>query len=198
LTVAALCPAAAQHPTRWAKVTSCPAADSLIGPLRGDWAARVHGFHDAAGDSTMLWSGTPFIYEGDEWWVNLLVRHRGVVPTGALRPALLVAFRSRPWAARLGTDPPPHIALVLDDSIQIAFAPPLRGQYYGEGDPVIPLSVNLTELQFVGLVRARRVRLLVGPVILALSADDRRDLRGLFRLAWCGQPVGFGAAVTAP
>jgi hypothetical protein len=172
---------------RWATM-----ADSVIGPLRGDWAARVHGFHDAAGDSTMLWSGTPLVYEGQEWWVTALVRYRGPAAVGPLRPALAVAFRSRRWTERFASDPPPDISLVLDDSVRILFAPPLRGEYYGEGVPIIPLSVNLTELQFMGLARARKVRVDVGPASVTLGGDDRRDLRGLFRLAWCRRPVEFG------
>ena len=182
---------------RWAKITSCTVADSLVGPLRGDWSARVHGFHDVAGDSTMLWSGAPFIHEGQEWWVMALVRYRGPFVADLPRPSLTVAFRSQRWVQRLGVEPPPQIALVLDDSIWIAFAPPRRGDYYGEGDPIIPLTVNLTELQFAGLARARRVRVQVGEVGIQLSPDDRRDVRGLFRLTWCRRPVEFGAVVSA-
>ena len=193
--IAAVGPTAAQQPMHWAKIKSCAAADSVIGPLRGDWAARVHGFHDAAGDSTMLWSGTPVIYDDQEWWVMALVHYRGPFVADQ-RPALTVAFRSRPWARRLGTDPPPEITLMLDDSIWLSFPPPLRGEYYGAGDPIIPLTVNLTELQFAGLVRARKARVQVGDVGVVTSADDRRDLRGLFRLAWCRAPVEFGAPVT--
>lgn len=186
---------AQQLPFRAAKVTSCPSADSLIGKMKSDWDGRVYGFYSEAGDSTLLWSGSTRLPDEQEWWVSAGVRFAGRAMLDYPRPVLGVMLRGRRWHQALSAATPPQIALLLDDSILVAFAPPLVGQYVGpeRGEhEIIPLSVSLTDLQFMGLVRAKRITVRVGTTLLELGGQDRHDLRGLFRVAACHRPVEFG------
>ena len=181
---------------QWAKIESCAAADSVLGPLRGDWAARVHGFYNASGDSSQLWAGSPYVSDDRSWWITALVHYHGRVRTDSARPALTVVLRSERWGDRLSGSRVADVVLVLDDSIRVEFAPPLRGEYRGPYRPLIPLSVNLTDLQFAGVARARKVTVLLSRDALVLSGDERRDLRGLYRLAVCRQVVAFTGPVS--
>ncbi len=182
-------------PFRAAKVASCPSADSLIGKLKDDWDGRVYGFYSESGDSTLLWSGSIRLTEEQQWWVSAGVRFPGRAAIGYPRPVLGVMLRGRRWHEVLSSPTPPQIALLFDDSIALSFAPPLVGHYQGpeRGErEIIPLSVSLTDLQFAGLVRAKRITVKVGATQLELSPQDRHDLRALFRVAVCHRPVEFG------
>jgi hypothetical protein len=88
----------------------------------------------------------------------------------------------------------PPVLLLLDDSIVIVFPPPLRGTYQGPEQAdlvIIPLSVSLTDLQFRGVARAKKITVRVGATELVLESQDRHNLRGLYRVATCPIPVSF-------
>ena len=194
---AALLPAArAQRlPFRAVTIKSCPSADSLIGKMKDDWDGRVHGFYSESGDSTLLWSGSTLFSEEQEWWVQAGVMFRGRAAVDYPRPVLGVMLRGRKWHEALSAPTPPPIVLLLDDSILVSFHPPIVGRYEGPERgtrEIIPLSVNLTDLQFMGLVRAKKVSLRVGTTLLELGRQDRHDLRALFRVASCRKPIEFG------
>ena len=196
LSLAASLPAQ-QRAFRTVTVRTCPSADSVLGPMKDDWDAQVFGYYDPQGDSTSLWSGSMLMTEDQEWWVSAGWRFSGKAPRDYPRPVLGVMVRGKRWHQALDAGTPPPISLVLDDSILIAFPPPLRGTYQGpeRADRVIiPLSVNLTDLQFLGVTRARKVAVRVGPSELVLGRQDRHDLRGLYRVAACPVPVVFGEA----
>jgi hypothetical protein len=181
---------------QWAKIVSCPAADSLLGSLRGDWDARVHGFYDERGDSTLLWSGMPLITE-DSWSVTAVVEFRGRAPWDYPTAALALALRGDRWRTMLASATIPDAVIVLDDSLRLRMGAPVRGEYTGsELIRVAPITVGLSTLQFAGLVRAKKIRIELGKEQLLLNAQERRDLRGLYRLAACHVPIVFDRDVT--
>jgi len=187
---------AQQRNFRSVKVGSCPSADSVIGKMKDDWDGQVYGYYDPQGDSTSLWSGTMMIYDEQDTWVSAGWRFTGKAPRDFPRPLLGVMVRGRKWHQVLDASSPPPIDLVLDDSILIAFPPTLRGTYEGAERAdrvVIPLSVNLTDLQFRGVVRAKKILVRVGTTILELGRQDRHDLRALYRVASCPLPVTFNS-----
>ena len=177
---------------RWAEVATCPAADTLLGPLKGDWAARVHGIYDADGDSTILWSGETRYYD-EPWSVRAAVSFAGAVPRDYPRAVFGVFLHDKRLREAVTAPSPPVAALELDDSITVALGVPVVGAYVGGPElQTVPLSVNLSELQFAGLVRARKIVVRLDKRALTLSGDDRRNLRGLYRLAACRAAVRFG------
>jgi hypothetical protein len=187
---------AQQRNFRSVKVGSCPSADSVIGKVKDDWDGQVYGYYDPQGDSTSLWSGTMMIYDEQETWVSAGWRFMGKAPRDFPSPVLGVMVRGKKWHQVLDAASPPSISLVLDDSILIAFPPPLRGTYQGPERAereIIPLSVTLTALQYQGLARAKKVVVRVGTTELLLGRQDRHDLRALYRVASCPLPVVFNS-----
>lgn len=189
--------AAQRVPEKWAKIVSCPAADSLLGPLRGDWDARVHGFYDERGDSTLLWSGSTLITE-DSWSITAVVEFRGRAPWDYPTAGLALALRGDRWRRMLAGSTIPDAVIVLDDSLRLRMGAPLRGEYTGsELIRVAPITVSLSTLQFAGVVRAKKIRIELGKENLILNSQERRDLRGLYRLAACHVPIVFDRDVSA-
>jgi hypothetical protein len=196
LLLAAAPPAASQQfptlPNRPLRVQSCPDADSLLGALGDDRGAHVRGLYAPDRDATYLTTAqspvaarSAYYFEGNIWYLG----SASLAPTdsvgwGAALPAVTLWLRGQAARVLLDASPVPIARLIVDDTDTTATG--TVGRYIGPPElTVAPVQFPLTYESFLQVLRAQRVAVRVGSQTYAMSKNERRDFRGVFRVAVC-------------
>ena len=179
---------AAQDPVRATRVepARCALADSLLGPRVARATRGVQALYLAEQGQSLVFSAAPGSLStmAGVQAVTGLVRlpERGPVTDPALELTLRVfsdaeRLPGTQWLRLVADD------VVLGDSLPLAIrrqeAPGLRRVYQ-------TLTVPLTPVATVTLVRAGRVRGSVGGTDFTVERDELRELRGIVVTALCG------------
>lgn len=170
-------------PYKTAKVRSCPYADSLLGPMKDDSRGKVRVFHHKEKDSTFLVTGA-----GDVPMVFLVsMKMAGQRPTRDPDVQVTLYLRGKPEEIRSAVTDPPVVTLVLDDSLVIEPTEVGLGRWEGPKEmPVtLPISALLPVDDITRVATARKIAFRTGPLTLAMSTSERRELRAAIRVAVC-------------
>jgi hypothetical protein len=180
-------PGRAQSFNRYRPVTikSCPVADSLLGPKGGDGRGEVTGRYDRDDDVSSLIGGSAF----PKWSrvpLEARVTFYGRGPYPVPDPQMVIYLSGKdayPYVD--GAEPPAAIAR-LDDSVTLGPFTVVAGTYEGaRSHALIPLSFRLAHADFLQLVKAEKIELLLGEHHFPLDPPARATLRGLYRVAAC-------------
>ena len=165
------------------RVRSCAYADSAIGPIRDDARADILGIHDRDRDTTFLVNES----RGNQRpRVTVSIRLPGKRPTREPTAQLIVYLRGNEAKAVGALVGPPAIALRLDDSVAINLGTVAMGKFEGPSSAVvIPLSAFISPPNLMSMAQARAIVLDGEVFTLELTAEERRALRAVTRVALC-------------
>lgn len=176
-----------QSPYVPVKVESCVIADSLLGPLAKEGAV-VRGYYLADMDSTRLVAGP--LVTGDmpsqrRPWLGVSTSYGGHKPTTYPHADVIVTIFG-PDAARLSSNSPAPVVLILDESPYPLDSVPFKPSSPSPFGQVVYVNLKVPPNLFFALTNAKQAAFLVGKVRASLSSDELRDVRGLYRVALCG------------
>jgi hypothetical protein len=185
VSIVPLASAAAQLPAR-VSVTPCQAADTLFRTSDDDVKGIVRVYRTRS-DSTSVLTDSHMI-PGSTFHVTFHVRYAGQ------------RADSMPWSQMTlflkggkgtGTDSltegaMPVVTAIVNDTTQLDLAPAQVGASRG-GTEWIPVSAYVSSANLVAIARARAATFAVGPIVVPLTPEDRRNLRALFHVALCGE-----------
>ena len=190
-------PVAAQENTKpELKVTSCAAADSLLGPLGGDRKALVRGAYNTSLWRVELATG-PFTRQrwGDAGirsvlWIpgNGPATPRDLLESGEIFFQIHLAIWDGKTTKALLATPGlrPTVSLLLGDSTVIVPIGAKVGTYIGPPKYAIaPVDIVMNGEHLVALAKASKASIIVDSTSFAIPGSDLRDLRGMTRVALC-------------
>jgi len=186
-----LAPAAAQSPARVAAqlparvaVTPCQAADTLFHTSNDDVKGIVHVYRKHGWDSTSVFTDPRG--QGATFHVTLHVRNGGQHADSIPWSQMTLFLRGAKGADSLTEGAMPTVTPTVNDTTQLDLAPAQVGASRG-GTDVIPVSAYVSSINLLAIARARSVALTIGPNVVVLTPDDRRNLRALYHVALCGE-----------
>jgi hypothetical protein len=175
------------------RVESCPAADSVLGPLGGDRGANVRGYYSTERAGTALRTGTVDLGSAGHFFtVDVEYPGRGPLDVRNARSSsavsMMLQLYVRGGEARrlLETRPLPPIAITVDDSVPVRTGTPRVGTYTGPPQATtVPITFDLRYDDLLELIHARNVVVSVGDRRYRMSDRQKRDARGLLHVALC-------------
>lgn len=175
-------PLRAQDPEfRTMKAASCPAADSLVGPItKAQRRAVVRVARSSRSPGVTALSGA---VRGLKPRVHALAEYPGTDPQPAPAASLMLnlpATLARATAAE-------HLVLLLDDSLTLDLGVPKLPREEGRiVSPVLPVVLRLTPASLASVARAGRAEVRFDSLRLELRENELADLNLFYRLARCG------------
>ena len=179
MSIVPLASAIAQMPALVA-VTPCPAADTLFHTPNDDVKGMVRGYR-AHGDTTSVTTDNP-IGRGIAFHVRYEGQHSDSLPWAQLT----LFLRTGKGTDSLTEGAMPVVTATVNDSTRLDLAPAQVGASRG-GTIYIPVSAYVSADNLLAIARARATLFTVGPIVVALTPDDRRNLRALYHVALCGE-----------
>jgi len=180
-------PGKAQSFNRYRPVTikSCPLADSLLGPKGADGRGEVTGRYDRDDDVSTLLGGGVFPRQS-RVPLEARVTFYGRGPYPVPDPQMVIYLSGEDAYPYVDGVEPPAAIVRLDDSVTLGPFTVVAGSYEGpRSHAIIPLSFRLVHADFLRLVQAETIELLLGDHHFALDPPARATLRGLYRVAAC-------------
>jgi len=177
----------AQSFNRYRPVTikSCPLADSLLGPKGADDRGEVTGRYDRDDDVSTLLGGGVFPRQS-RVPLEARVTFYGRGPYPVPDPQMVIYLSGEDAYPYVDGVEPPAAIVRLDDSVTLGPFTVVAGSYEGpRSHAIIPLSFRLVHADFLRLVQAETIELLLGDHHFALDPPARATLRGLYRVAAC-------------
>jgi hypothetical protein len=165
--------------------------------MGSDRQGEVRGFYSPERDDTFLTvghagqaiaTGSPYFFGGTIWYLGAAPLHAGdSVAWGAAQTSVTLALRGRAaLALQEAASTPPSSTLLADDTVVVFKEPPKVGQYHGPPEmAMVPIVFPLRYHTLVQLARATRVQVRLGDTRYVMSANERRDLRAMLRVALC-------------
>jgi hypothetical protein len=141
----------------------------------------VRGRYRADRDSTSLFTADP-LGRG----LGFVVRFAGHRADSLPWAQLTLFLRAGKGTDTLTEGVMPAVTATLDDSTRVDLAPAQVGASRG-GTAIIPVSAYVSSENLLAIARARATRFAVGQILVALTRDDRRDLRALYHVALCAE-----------
>lgn len=175
-------PLRAQDPEfRTMKAGSCPAADSLVGPLtKAQSRAVVRASGSSRSPGVTVLTGA---VRGLKPRVHALASFEGTDEQPAPAASLMLDLPAK--SAKANADG--HIMLLLDDSLTLDLGVPKLPREEGKiASPVLPIVVRLTPASLAAVARARKAEIRFESLRLELREDELADLNLFYRLARCG------------
>ena len=165
------------------KVRSCAYADSIMGPMKDDGRADILGVHDGDRDTTFLVTES----RGNRRpRITVSIKLAGKRPTRAPVTQLIAYLRGDDAKAALALAGPPAVTLRLDDSVAINVGTVAFGKFEGPGTGVsIPLSALIPANDLMSMAQAKAIILDAEVFKLEFTAEERRALRAVTRVALC-------------
>jgi hypothetical protein len=165
------------------RVRSCTYADSIMGPMKDDGRADILGVYDGDRDTTFLVTES----RGNRRpRVTTSIKLAGKRPSRTPLTQLIVYLRGDDAKAALALAGPPAVTLRLDDSVAINVGTVAFGKFEGPGTGVsIPLSALIPAPDLLSMVQAKAIVLDAEVFRLEFTADERRGLRAVTRVALC-------------
>jgi hypothetical protein len=162
--------------------SSCPLADSLLGPPRDKVSVQTN--YKPTGDTTYLRSGG---YSPARLRMGGALLFSGRGPTAFPAPTLnFLVGRGRLATWLVAAPVPPQLELLLDDSIHLDLGRVPVGGYNGPAEAAIaPMTVNLLPAWAIAVARARTVSLRIDSDTLDVPQQDLREFAALYRFATC-------------
>jgi hypothetical protein len=159
-------------------VYSCALADSLLGPMR-------------QGGTMNLWlpigSDTIQIHPQPSKALMPSMKRAGASPQPFPAPDLGLIISGRP-GQRLVAETPrhPRMALILDDSVQIALGDGIVGSYTGPARLTkAPVAVTVSPMIAIQIARARRGAIVVDADTQRIDPGDLRTFQLFYRFVTC-------------
>jgi len=169
------------------RVKSCPAADSVLGPIGDDAKSPVTSMYFGARDSTWLTTAR----ENANLSLDFHTKLAGVPPTTEPEIQMSKIFRDAFGALLYRTTAPVKVSFILQDTtFDAALAD--RGQFYGPGNHIaMPVSALIAPWQIGAIAQSKQavIRYASGDAHadVKLGNGERRALRALYRAAVCPQ-----------
>jgi hypothetical protein len=179
LSVAPLAPGAAQSPV--ISVTPCAAADALFRTTIDDVHGKVRGKYWPRRDTTTVFTDDP-ITRG----LSFAIRYGGQRSDSIPAAQLTLFLRAGQGTDSLTEGAMPSVTATVNDSTRLDLAPAQVGASRG-GTVYIPVSAYVSPENLLAIARASTTRITVGPIVVPLTPDDRRNLRALYHVALCGE-----------
>lgn len=178
------------------RVTSCAAADSLLGPLGNDRKAIVRGAYNTGLWRVELATG-PFTQQrwGDAGvravlWIpgNGPATTHDLLESGDIFFQIHLAIWDGKTTKVLLASPEAHpaISLLLGDSMVVTPIGSKVGNYVGPPKYAIaPINIVMNGHDLVELAKAAKATIRVDSTSFPIAGSDLRDLRGMARVALC-------------
>lgn len=165
------------------RVRSCAYADSLMGPVKDEGRADILGVYDGDRDTTFLVTESR---TNRRPRITTSIKFAGKRPTRAPLTQLIAYLRGQDAKTALSLAGPPAVTLRLDDSVAIGVATVAFGRFEGPGTGVsIPLSALVPAPDLLSMAQAKTIVLDAEVVKIEFTAEERRSLRAVTRVALC-------------
>jgi hypothetical protein len=167
------------------RVRSCPAADSVLGPIEGDSRGEVRAtYAPDQGASWVLAGPMPGWSTSSD--MSASVRVAGHGPMAEPSVLLVYFLLGREATAYYDGAAVTPLRLVLDDSLPVEPDSVIQGSYSGaRAFAKVPLSLRLSHAQFLQVLQAHSLELQIAATRHRLSRSTRTNLRALYRVVVC-------------
>jgi hypothetical protein len=171
------------HKPKDVAVHSCPAADSLIGPMHDN--GNVRETYDGSAGATTL--STPVHVTRGQFTFSAALWFQGRGPVSFPAPNLsFVVGDTKRAQDLLHATQHPNLALVVDDTLRIDLGPVAFGSYRGPDFLAqAPLTVSTLPTWALALARAGHAGVMVDSMTFRISDWELQDYRALYRVAVC-------------
>jgi hypothetical protein len=177
--------------------SSCPRADSVLGPIRRI-RGTVRGEHDSLRNYTSFHSGESG-RRISTLGFNVSVGYTGPgpirEPSGYLHA---VIFGDRQLEREAFGEADLAVKVIADDTTEINLGTTHSSRVTGNAPmAVVPVSVRLSPSDLLALARARKGRLMIGTRRFELSRPKLEDVNAVYRAALCVSPESLPPAPPA-
>lgn len=186
-------PLSAQSSFKQVRVESCAVADSVLGPVAGDQDAVVRLHYFASVDTTRLVAGLERTHsiDPDGSDVLFMTSYGGHHPTVYPHLDLFFVLRGAPTLVGAPGDSSPVVLLVDGSAIPI-------GSVIVPAGSAFSFHMTLTRNQAFLLAGATTASFTIYHLSHAVTREELRDIRGMYRVALCGQSTAEAEGESTP